>query len=166
MPFIGGAPEWDENLAKQGIVVGSAAIYRCSDDSSRPTPYINSDGSVDGLANRASYLMNSLLSHKTRRYGRLELIEFDHVGTSQFISFSERNAVAFDPATGNDPRQDDYDVWLGTGIIQPWIDYARHAGGANYLYLDGHVATLNWATAVRDMYPDKVVLTKDGSYPN
>jgi prepilin-type N-terminal cleavage/methylation domain-containing protein/prepilin-type processing-associated H-X9-DG protein len=167
MPFIGGMPEWNENLAQQGIVVGSAAIYHCSDDLSKPTPYINSSGSVDGLANRASYLMNSLLSHKTRRYGRFDLMSFvNQVGTSQFISFSERNAAAFDPATGNDPRQDDYDVWLGTGIIQPWIAYTRHAGAANYLYLDGHATTLTWAVAVPDMYPDKVVLTQDGSYPN
>ena len=167
MPFIGGMPEWNENLAKQGIVVGSAAIYHCPDDLSQPTPYVNSAGSVDGLANRASYLMNSLLSHKTRRYGRFDLMSFvNQVGTSQFISFSERNATAFDPASGNDPRQDDYDVWLGTGIIQPWIAYTRHAGAANYLYLDGHATTLTWAVAVPDMYPDKVVLTQDGSYPN
>ncbi|MGO8748134.1 MAG: DUF1559 domain-containing protein [Thermoguttaceae bacterium] len=167
MPFIGGMPEWNENLAKQGIVVGSAAIYHCPDDLSKPTPYVNSAGSVDGLANRASYLMNSLLSHKTRRYGRFDLMSFvNQVGTSQFISFSERNAAAFDPASGNDPRQDDYDVWLGTGIIQPWIAYTRHAGAANYLYLDGHATTLTWAVAVPDMYPDKVVLTQDGSYPN
>jgi len=36
---------------------------------------------------------------------------------------------------------------------------------ANYLYLDGHAATLTWEAAVVDMYPDKVVLTDDGSYP-
>ena len=33
------------------------------------------------------------------------------------------------------------------------------------VYLDGHVSTLNWATAVPDMFPDKMVLTADGSYP-
>ena len=36
---------------------------------------------------------------------------------------------------------------------------------ANYLYLDIHVETLRWTDAVRDMYPDKNVLTQDGSYP-
>jgi prepilin-type processing-associated H-X9-DG protein len=36
---------------------------------------------------------------------------------------------------------------------------------ANYLYLDGHVASLTWDAAVVDMYPDKVVLTQDGSFP-
>ena len=36
---------------------------------------------------------------------------------------------------------------------------------ANYLYLDGHVATLAWDDAVRDLFPDHVVLTVDSSYP-
>ena len=111
--------------------------------------------------------MNSLLSHKTRRYGRFDLARFgNQVGTSHFIAFSERNADAFDPTTGNDPRQDDYDVWLGTNTIQPWIAFNRHAEVANYLYLDDHVATLSWSVAVPDMYPDHVVLIQDGSYPD
>ena len=38
-------------------------------------------------------------------------------------------------------------------------------GCHQYLYLDGHVLTLRWEEAVIDMYPDKVVLTEDGSYP-
>jgi prepilin-type processing-associated H-X9-DG protein len=110
--------------------------------------------------------MNSLLSHKTLRYGRWTRARFSNeVGMSQFICFSERNAAAFTLTSGNDPRQDDYDVWLGTGIIQPWIAYNRHAGIANYLYLDGHVSSLTWDAAVPDMYPDKVVLTQDNSYP-
>ena len=57
-------------------------------------------------------------------------------------------------------------MWLGTGIIRPWIAAERHTKVANYLYLDGHVSSLAWETAVIDMYPDKRVLTQDGSYPN
>jgi prepilin-type processing-associated H-X9-DG protein len=110
--------------------------------------------------------MNSLLSHKTRRYGRWDLLRFvNEVGSSSFIAFSERNAAAFTPPAGDDPRQDDYDIWLGTGIIKPWVAYERHTQSANYLYLDGHAVTLRWKDAVPDMYPDKVVLTEDGSYP-
>src|SRR5262249_41942743 len=106
------------------------------------------------------------LSHKTRRYGRWTLMRFvNEVGTSQFIAFSERNAAVFGVANGEDPRQDDYDIWLGTGIIKPWIAHDRHSFLANCLYLDGHVATLNWDTAVVNMYPDKKVLPEDGSYP-
>jgi prepilin-type N-terminal cleavage/methylation domain-containing protein/prepilin-type processing-associated H-X9-DG protein len=167
MPFVGGAQETNENLSKQGIVLPSERIYRCPDDLSDRKPYVNEDGQVDGVENRTSYLMNSLLSHKTRRYGRWNLIRFvNEVGTSSFVCFSERNATAFSADSDNDPRQDDYDIWLGTETIQPWIAYDRHTQVANYLYLDGHVVALRWEEAVVDMYPDKVVLTEDGSYPN
>jgi prepilin-type N-terminal cleavage/methylation domain-containing protein/prepilin-type processing-associated H-X9-DG protein len=161
MPYIGGTAEANENLSRQGIITASEVIYRCPADLSirQPAP----DG--DGVWNRCSYVMNSLLSHKTRRYGQWTLLRFSQeVGTSNFICFSERNADGI-LAGGGDPKQDDYDIWLGTGIIQPWIAYDRHLGVANYLYLDGHVATLAWADAVIDMYPDHKVLTQDSSYP-
>src|SRR5437773_1683738 len=145
MPFIGGRQEADENLARQGIQVHSEAIYRCASDPSPRRPFLGDHGQSDGIENRTSYLMNSLLSHKTRRYGRWNLMRFvNEVGTSNFIAFSERNADAFSLAGGEDPRQDDYDIWLGTGIIKPWIAHDRHAGAANYLYLDGHAVTLTW----------------------
>ena len=167
MPFIGGNPEANEDLGKQGIFTSSQKIYRCPTDTSQIRPFIADTGEVDGIENRTSYLMNSLLSHKTRRYGRWTLLRFiNEVGTSQFVCFSERNADVFTLAAGGDPRQDDYDIWLGTGIIQPWIAYKRHTTVANYLYLDGHAVTLTWDQAVVDMYPDKIVLTQDSSYPN
>ena len=167
MPFVGGTQEANENLSRQGITLPSEAIYRCPTDQSQRKPFVDPDtGQVDGVENRTSYLMNSLLSHKTRRYGRWTLMRFvNEVGTSQFVCFSERNAAAFTLAAGGDPRQDDYDIWLGTGIIKPWIGQDRHAGVANYLHLDGHAAALRWDAAVVDMYPDKKVLTFDGSYP-
>jgi prepilin-type N-terminal cleavage/methylation domain-containing protein/prepilin-type processing-associated H-X9-DG protein len=165
MPFIGGQQEADESLSKRGIILASEAIYRCPDDLSQPRPFRNDMGKIDGVANRTSYLMNSLLSHKTRRYGQWNLTRFtNEVGTSSFIAFSERNAAAFVPGEGGDPRQDDYDIWLGTNTIKPWIASTRHTQMANYLYLDGHVVTLTWEVAVPDMYPDKVVLIEDGSY--
>ena len=113
--------------------------------------------------------MNSLMSHMTRRYGKWTLHRFDtEVGTSKWISFSERNGDAFDDALvdDNDPRQDDYDIWLGTKIFGPWIASQRHHGLANYLYLDGHVVTSSFDDAVVDMYPDKMVLTEDGTFEN
>jgi prepilin-type N-terminal cleavage/methylation domain-containing protein/prepilin-type processing-associated H-X9-DG protein len=167
MPFIGGTQEANESLSKQGIILSTERIFRCPDDPSERRPFINpTTGSVDGVENRTSFLMNSLLSHKTRRYGRWTLIRFiNEIGTSQFLCFSERNADAFTVGAGGDPRQDDYDIWLGTAIIKPWIAWNRHNQVANYLYLDGHVASLAWEDAVPDMYPDKVVLTQDGSYP-
>src|SRR6266852_2689558 len=114
MPFIGGNTEADPSLSKRGITPGSERIYRCPADPSllQPAP----DG--DGVWNRTSYLMNSQLSHKTRRYGRWTLLRFiDEVGTSNFISFAERNAAGI-LASGGDPKQDDCDIWLGTAIIQ------------------------------------------------
>ena len=166
MPFIGSAAESDEAVARRGVFVGSGRIFRCGMDRSDIRPFAADDGTIDGIENRTSYLMNSLLSHKTRRYGRWDLLRFvNEVGTSNFVAFSERRAAAFTLAAGGDPRQDDYDIWLGTTIIKPWIEFDRHSGAANYLYLDGHAATLQWADAVIDMYPDKHVLTDDGSYP-
>src|SRR5262249_3189980 len=134
---------------------------------SQRKPFIDPDsGLVDGVENRTSYLLNSLLSHKTRRYGKWTLMRFvNEVGTSQFVCFSERNAAVFTLEAVGDPRHDDYDIWLGTPTIKPWMAWDRHSNVANYLYLDGHVATLTWDVAVIDMYPDKVVLNYDGSYP-
>jgi hypothetical protein len=53
--------------------------------------------------------MNSLLSHKTRRYGRYTFPRFQYeIGTSNFVAFNERNAQATDNDPNADPRQDDY----------------------------------------------------------
>ena len=167
MPFIGSAAESDESVAKRGIVVADNALYRCQSDVSVVSPYVDPDTwQTDGVSQRTSYLMNSLLSHKSRRYGYWTFPRFQsEIGLSNFVGFSERNGAAFIPPAGDDPRQDDYDIWLGTGIIQPWMAYNRHNGAANYLYLDGHVKSMIFSNAVVDMYPDKNVLTTDGSYP-
>ena len=163
MPFIGGSQEANEVLTKGGITGPSEAIYRCPDDLSVKSVFFNA-AAPDGVANRTSYLMNSLLSHKTRRWGRWTLLGFvNQVGTSNFISFSERSAEGL-AATGSDPRQDDYDVWLGTANIGPWIAYNRHSFSANYLFLDGHVETLSWDAAVVSMYPDRIAHATDGTY--
>jgi prepilin-type processing-associated H-X9-DG protein len=161
MPFMNDTRE-DDNLSRHGSLVGSDVMYRCPDDNSIPTP----DPDGDGVWNRTSYLLNSQLSHKTRRYGRWNLMRFvTEVGTSQFIAYVERSAEGL-AATDSDPKQDDFDIWLGTTNIQPWIAYERHGRAANYLYLDGHVATLVWEEAVPDLFPDHVVLTEDSSYPD
>jgi prepilin-type processing-associated H-X9-DG protein/prepilin-type N-terminal cleavage/methylation domain-containing protein len=164
-PYIGGQIDAQEQLAKAGIT--DDEIYRCSDDLSAPAPFLDNQGYVDGISHRTSYMMNSLLSHKTRRYGFWTFQRFQAaVGTSRFLCFAERNAGAFTPESGNDTRQDDYDIWLGSKIIGPWTADQRHAGVANYLYLDGHVETKLFDDAVIDTYPDKIVLIDNGSYPN
>ncbi len=163
MPFIGADFEANEAMTHAGVIGPSEAIYRCPMDLSARAVFLN-NGQPDGVANRTSYLLNSQLSHKTRRWGRWTLTGFvNEVGTSTFIAYSERNADGI-VATGNDPRQDDYDVWLGTRAFQPWIAYQRHDNVANYLYLDGHAASLSWDAAVPDMFPDHIVRATDGTY--
>jgi prepilin-type processing-associated H-X9-DG protein/prepilin-type N-terminal cleavage/methylation domain-containing protein len=160
MPYMSDVRE-DDNLSRSGVTVNSDIMYRCPSDTSIPTP----DPDGDGVWDRTSYLLNSQLSHKTRRYGRWNLMRFvQEVGTSQFIDYVERSAEGL-AATDSDPRQDDFDIWLGTANIQPWIAFERHGGAANYLYLDGHVSSLRWVEAVPDLFPDHVVLTQDSSYP-
>lgn len=168
MPFVGSAAESDESVAKRGVNIASNTIYRCPTDVSRPQPYVDPAlGQVDGIQHRTSYLLNSLLSHQTRRYGRWNFSRFQtEIGLSNFIAFAERDPRAFSPPTNNDPRQDDYDIWLGTNNIGPWIASERHLGAANYLYLDGHVSTQILGNAAIDMYPDKTVLVDDGSFAN
>jgi prepilin-type N-terminal cleavage/methylation domain-containing protein/prepilin-type processing-associated H-X9-DG protein len=161
MPYVNDTAENDD-LSRQGKMTNSDIVYRCpSDFSVRQV-----DPGGDGVWHRTSYLLNSQLSHKTRRYGRWNLLRFiDEVGSSYFISFVERNADGL-LQTGADPKQDDFDIWLGTTNIKPWIAFDRHTGAANWLYLDGHVMTLSWDDAVPDLFPDHVVLVEDSSYPN
>jgi prepilin-type processing-associated H-X9-DG protein/prepilin-type N-terminal cleavage/methylation domain-containing protein len=165
MPFIGGSQEADEARTQQGFASYSESIYRCPSDGSARLPF-GTSGVVDGIQNRTSYLLNSGLTHKTRRYGlqTLAMVEA-RGGSSHYIIMVERDATAFTGiGNSNDPRQDDFDCWLGTTIIRPWIADGRHNGAANYLFLDGHAETLQWDHAVRDLFPDKVVLVDDGSY--
>jgi prepilin-type processing-associated H-X9-DG protein/prepilin-type N-terminal cleavage/methylation domain-containing protein len=165
MPFIGGVGECDESLSRKGIILPSEAIYRCPTDPTERKPFVEG-GVVDGVEHRASYLMNSLLSHRSRRYGAWTLLRFvNEVGTSNFACFTERRGEVLTVANGEDPRQDDFDIWLGTDNIKPWIAHDRHSGVSNYLFLDGHVESLGWSEALPRLYPDGKILTQDGSYP-
>src|SRR5262245_12816866 len=85
MPYIGSAAEADESVARGGLFSASNKTYRCPMDPVPPRPA--PDG--DGIWNRPSFLMNSLLSHKSRRYGTWTLLRFvNEVGSSQFIAFA------------------------------------------------------------------------------
>src|SRR5262245_16718086 len=72
LPFMEGLKN-AEALAKQGVDVDNA--FRCGDDLSERKHFIE-DGVVNGWEHRTSYLMNSLLSHKSRRYGYWTLKRF------------------------------------------------------------------------------------------
>jgi prepilin-type processing-associated H-X9-DG protein len=162
MPFVGAAFEANAAAVSAGQNNPTEVIFRCPNDLSVRAPYYT-DGEIDGWANRTSYLLNSQLSHKTRRWGRWTLLSLmDGPGTSNFISYVERNATAIqnDLVFAGDPRQDDYDIWLGVINFQPWIATDRHLTVSNYLFLDGHVSALQWgyldptSPAAIGMYPD------------
>src|SRR4051812_35722403 len=165
MPYVNPAYA-DDAIARGGTQVADAAIFRCMSDRSRVAPFVEAAG-VNGVANRTSYLMNSLLSHKTRRYGRWTFPRFQQeIGSSNFVAFNERDAAGL-AADGSDadPRQDDYDIWLGTNILDRWIAWKRHDGASNVLYLDGHAKSLTRAEALPGMYPGGIVNTTPNFYP-
>ena len=158
MPYIN--PTFaNEAIAKGGVQIHDEQIFRCLSDTSTVKPYVDpATGVVDGIANRTSYLMNSLLSHKSVRYGRYTFVRFQQeIGTSNFVAFNERDGAVIDanindPVAATDPRQDDYDLWLGTNVLDTWIPWKRH-GAANVLYLDGHARSITAAEAYVGMYP-------------
>src|SRR5262249_55278205 len=126
MPYVNQAYA-DERIANRGTQVADEKIYRCMSDISVPTPFKGDDGVIDGIGDRTSYLMNSLLSHKTQRYGRWSFVRFQNeIGTSNFIAFSERDAAGLQasPYSGG-PGPDDYDIWLGSGVPDTSIALPR-----------------------------------------
>jgi prepilin-type N-terminal cleavage/methylation domain-containing protein/prepilin-type processing-associated H-X9-DG protein len=170
MPYVN--PTFaNDAIAKAGTQIADEKIFRCTSDTSVVKPYINpKSGLVDGIVNRTSYLMNSQLSHKTIRYGRWSLPRFQFdIGTSNFVAFNERDGAVMDanvndPIAATDPRQDDYDIWLGTKVLDTWIPWKRH-GLANVLYLDGHAKSIQKPDAYLGMYPGGAILTDPSFYP-
>jgi prepilin-type N-terminal cleavage/methylation domain-containing protein/prepilin-type processing-associated H-X9-DG protein len=170
MPYVN--PTFaNDSIAKGGTQIADEKIFRCVSDTSVVQPYTDpSTRLVDGITNRTSYLLNSQLSHKTIRYGRWTFPRFQHdIGTSNFIVVNERNGAVMDaninePVAATDPRQDDYDIWLGTVTLDKWIPWNRH-GSSNVLYLDGHAKSVLKAAAYLDMYPGGQILTNPSWYP-
>ena len=170
MPYVNPAYA-NEAIAKGGVQVYDEKIFRCLSDTSIVAPYVDpNSGLIDGITNRPSYLMNSLLSHKTIRYGRWSFPRIQYeIGTSNFIIFNERNGEVLDadvndPVAATDPRQDDYDLWLGTQVLDKWIPWNRH-GTANVLYLDGHAKSVSKSDGYLNMYPGGQILRLPGFFP-
>jgi prepilin-type N-terminal cleavage/methylation domain-containing protein/prepilin-type processing-associated H-X9-DG protein len=165
MPYINNAYA-NESIARGGTQVADEKIYRCTSDVTQVQPYIDpTTKQVDGITNRTSYVMNSLLSHKTRRYGRWTFPRFQYeIGSSNFVAFNERNSEFMDNDPNSDPRQDDYDVWLGTDTLDNWIAWKRH-GNANCLYLDGHVKSTGQVDAYKAIYPGGILIKVPSFYP-
>ncbi|WP_422925224.1 DUF1559 domain-containing protein [Singulisphaera sp. PoT] len=156
----------NEAIAKGGTQVADEKIFRCMSDISRIEPYIDPDTNKPaGIANRTSYLMNSLLSHKTRRYGRWSFPRFQNeIGTSNFVAFNERDGKQMDIDPNAEPRQDDYDIWMGTQTLDTWVAWNRH-GNANALYLDGHAVSRSKGDSYPGMYPGGQLLTLPTFFP-
>jgi prepilin-type processing-associated H-X9-DG protein len=120
-----------------------------------------------------SYLLNSIFTHKSCRYAMEGVLSgfasesaLAGLNDPNVIMFSERNSEGFaDPNSAfHYVPQDDYDTWSGEAALvrwgsgsrsnEGWIAYARHNGGANYVYADAHVKWLRWGRARIDQYPD------------
>ncbi len=170
MPYVNPSSA-NDSIARGGVQVADARIYRCPSDPSRVLPYVTpSTGVVDGITNRTSYLLNSQLTHRTVRYGRWTFPRFQSdIGTSNFVCMNERDGAVMDanindPVAATDPRQDDYDIWLGTVTLDKWIPWNRH-GTSNVLYLDGHAKSAQQPDAYRGMYPGGQILAEPSWYP-
>jgi prepilin-type N-terminal cleavage/methylation domain-containing protein/prepilin-type processing-associated H-X9-DG protein len=170
MPYVNPAYA-NAAIAKGGTQVADEKIFRCMSDTSAVAPYVDpSSGQVDGITNRTSYLLNSQLSHKTIRYGRWTLPRFQYeIGLSNFVAMNERDGAVMDanvndPVAATDPRQDDYDIWLGTVNLDKWIPWNRH-GNSNALYLDGHAKSVTKREAYVGMYPGGQLLPVPSFYP-
>jgi prepilin-type N-terminal cleavage/methylation domain-containing protein/prepilin-type processing-associated H-X9-DG protein len=166
MPYVNPAYA-NEAIAKGGVQVYDEKIFRCMSDITKIEPYLDpKTGQIDGITNRTSYLMNSLLSHKTRRYGRWTFPRLQQeVGSSNFVAFNERNGEIMDTDPNAEPRQDDYDIWLGTSTLDDWIAWKRH-GTSNVLYLDGHARSVQKSEAYLGMYPGGQLILNPSFYPN
>ena len=153
MPYVNPAFA-NEEIARGGIQIYEEKIYRCMSDVSRPRPFVQ-DGLTDGVADRSSYLLNSLLSHKSRRYGEWSLVRFQNeIGLSNFISMNERSAEGLAADPDADSRQDDYDIWVGTDRLDRWIPWNRHGSASNALFLDGHAKSMTKVEGYKQMYPE------------
>ena len=69
-----------------------------------------------------------------------------------------------DPVAATDPRQDDYDIWLGTVTLDKWFPWTRHET-PYVLYLDGHAKSAAKTEAYLGMYPGGLTLTDPSWYP-
>lgn len=112
------------------------------------------DPSIVGIGHRSSYLLNSLLTHRTRRWGTPDwrkLQETTHPASFGVMVEGDFREFVQD---GQDPRQDDCDVWLGTNRIGPWLSKYHGSGTSHVLFLDGHVELLPKAKIFPTLFPD------------
>ncbi len=182
LPFLASTAESQAEIHKKGKILAAAKVFRCPSDpyeaepvtagtiamgqgpgtmppagGDGPPPGLDMEENTDtiGLGHRTSYLLNSLLTHKTRRWGTPDwrkLQETTYPPSFAVMIEADYKGIVADR---QDPRQDDCDVWLGTSRIRPWVGLNRHAAGtSNVLFLDGHVAILSWENIKPALFPD------------
>ena len=112
------------------------------------------DTGIIGLGHRSSFLLNSLLTHKTKRWGTPDwrkLHESTHPASFGIMVEGDFRGIVQD---NQDPRQDDCDVWLGTNRISPWLSKIHGSGNSHVLFLDGHVELLPQPRIFSALFPD------------
>ncbi|HEY0456051.1 MAG TPA: prepilin-type N-terminal cleavage/methylation domain-containing protein [Verrucomicrobiae bacterium] len=172
--FCAGDPTARSRFLAHDLNEYNGAILATSES---PPPGSELAQAQSGNLTMASYLLNSIFTHKSARYaleGALpgfateEVI--DGLSNPNIIMFSERNSEALNAPDNSEYgsiEQDDYDTWVGEAALvrwgagpygeQGWIRYNRHNTGANYVYTDGHAEWLNWRQARQDQFPDHKV---------
>jgi len=80
------------------------------------------------------------------------------------VAFNERDARGiFNSSQAGDPRQDDYDAWLGTDFLDTWIPWKRH-GSSNVLHMDGYAKSVYRTDGLLGMYPGGQILKDPAFY--
>ena len=160
--------EADESLSQQGIIAASEAIYRCPSDPSLPKPFVDPDtGAVDGVEHR-DQLPDELAAQPqdaalrpvdavaVRQRGR-------HVAVRLLLG-AERCGVFTAGTTATRGR---------TTTTSGSAPASSSRGSPGTATPASPTTCTSTATPSRcrgtrpsiDMYPDKVVLTQDGTYP-
>jgi prepilin-type processing-associated H-X9-DG protein len=57
-----------------------------------------------------------------------------------------------------------FNAWNGAPQLAQWIASGRHKGGANYLYLDGHVKWGRFEQVLPHQFLDHLVLLQPRTY--
>ena len=165
-----------DRTARSQLLARDLSAYNGGITSTSQTPPPNSELAIaqaQGLSIE-SYLLDSIFTHKSARYalegalnGFATEATMGALPNQNIIMFSERNCEALDAADNPEfggVEQDDYDTWVGEAALvqlgvgkyadQGWVRYNRHGRRANYIYFDGHVASLPWSKVRSDQFPD------------
>ena len=133
MPYVNPAYA-NEAIAKGGTQVADEKIFRCMSDVSLVQPFMTRRRARStGSSNRTSYLMNSLLSHKTRRYGRWTFPRFQYEIGIVELRRLQRAERGRDPHLARERRARGRTTTTSGSapiVLDTWIPWNRH-GASN-----------------------------------